>query len=174
MCKENDITQSNPPVINGNQLIDELEFAMLTDPRFKLKECPVEHRFTPGLYTREIFMPAGMRITSMIHKTEHQFIVLQGSVSVYSENDGEQLITAPFIGKTLPGTRRVLLVHEDTRWITCHPTDVVPENNSEKSIEDAVNKIMEQIIEFRENPLLGGVVKNNVLIELNNKQILEN
>ena len=69
-------------------------------------ECPLVHRFTPGLYTREIFMPAGTAIVSRIHKTEHPYVVL----------------TAGAVGITKPGTRRVLYVTEDCRWLTFHPT----------------------------------------------------
>jgi hypothetical protein len=41
---------------------------------------------------------------------------------VFSENDGLQMIEAPFTGITKPGTRRVLLIVEDTIWTTFHPT----------------------------------------------------
>ena len=79
------------------------------------------HTFLPGLYIREIFMPAGSVLTTKVHKVEHPFFVLQGSASVYSENDGPQLVVAPHRGITHIGTRRLLVVHEDMVWITVHP-----------------------------------------------------
>ena len=88
-------------------------------------DCPLVHRFTPGLYTREIFMPAGTLIVSKIHKTEHQFIIVKGKVSVFieGEGDGVKTFTAPHVGITKAGTRRVLLIHDDCAWLTAHATD---------------------------------------------------
>lgn len=149
-----------------NDKIDELESVMNEYPKV---DCPLTHRFVGGLYIREIFMPAGTMITSLIHKTTHPFFVLQGRVSVYSENDGEQIIEAPYIGTTTPGTRRVLYIHEDTVWATTHITDVVPEDGSEESVLKAVALIEARIIEPHENRLLGGVIKNNVLTKTINE-----
>lgn len=103
----------------ANAAIDRLERAMCEHPNLPL---PLVHRFTPGLYTREIHMPAGARLTSKIHKTEHPFVVTQGRVLVYDDANGTIDITAPYVGITKPGTRRVLEVIEDTVWLTFHPT----------------------------------------------------
>jgi len=85
-------------------------------------ECPLVHRFTPGLYTREIFMPAGTAIVSRIHKTEHPYVVLTGRALVWTAEAGVVTLTAGAVGITKPGTRRVLYVTEDCRWLTFHPT----------------------------------------------------
>lgn len=100
--------------------IGQLEAALVAT--FPAAECPVIHRFTPGLYIRETHLPAGAIITSKIHKTEHPFVITRGRVSVYSENDGVQHLHAPHTGITRPGTRRILVIHEDTVWTTFHPT----------------------------------------------------
>lgn len=112
---------------------------------------PVVHRFTPGLYIREIFMPAGSVLTSKIHKTEHPFVISKGSVSVYSDNDGAQHITAPYTGITKPGTRRFLVIHEDTIWTTFHVTD-------KTCIED----IEDEIIEPHCNPLVQAFLEERI------------
>ena len=82
----------------------------------------VKHTFTPGLYVREIFMPAGSLIISRIHLFEHPFIVSKGRATVY---DGAQLVDvkAPYQGVTSPGTKRILYIHEDTLWTTFHITE---------------------------------------------------
>lgn len=143
-----------------NEKIDKLEAVMADYPTV---DCPLTHRFTKGMYVREIFMPKDTWVTSLIHRTNHPFFLLKGKVSVYSENDGEQLLEAPYIGITTPNTRRVLYIHEDTIWATAHPTDIAPENESEEAVQKAVDLITEQIIEPHENELLGGIVKNNIL-----------
>jgi hypothetical protein len=101
--------------------IDALEVAMLSSPDFIPIDLPLEHRFTPGLYIRTIFMPAGTLLTSKIHKTEHPFCVTKGVVDVFDDDNGPVRITAPHMGVTKPGTRRVLRIIEDTVWTTYHP-----------------------------------------------------
>lgn len=149
--------------VSSDDKIDKLEFAMSA---YIQVDCPLVHRFTPGLYTREIFMPAGSMITSLIHNTTHPFFILKGKVSVFSENDGEQLLEAPYSGITRPGTRRVLYVHEDTVWTTLHPLVMITgeENNfSEEDKLKVISEIESIIIIPHENYLLGGIVKNNIV-----------
>lgn len=83
---------------------------------------PPAHTLTPGLYSRNLFMPAGSIVVSKIHKKKHQYVILRGRVSVLTEG-GLEFLEAPYCGITEAGTRRVLLVHEDTEWITFHPTE---------------------------------------------------
>jgi hypothetical protein len=85
-------------------------------------DCPLEHVFTPGLYSRKILMPAGSLITSRIHRFEHPFAILKGRVAVW--NDGNwDLFEAGYFGVTKPGSRRLLYTYEDTEWVTFHVTD---------------------------------------------------
>lgn len=107
-------------VIETHSALDAIEVAMMSRPAVEL---PLVHRFTPGLYIREIFMPAGTLLTSKIHQTEHPYVVTKGVVSVWTEREGWVKITAPHTGITKPGTRRLLYIHEDTTWTTFHPTD---------------------------------------------------
>lgn len=104
---------------------------------------PVTHRFTPGLYVREIFMPAGSIITSKVHLTEHPFTVSQGHCWVFTEGGNWQEIRAPYTGITRPGTRRLLFMVRDTVWSTYHVTD-----------KTDVAEIEEEIILDYQNPLL--------------------
>ncbi len=120
---------------DANEAVDKLHRAMRLMPPVDL---PVTHRFTPGLYIREIFMPKGSLVISKIHKTEHPYVVSKGSANVWTE-EGVQRISAPFTGITKPGTRRVLLITEDCIWTTFHPT-----------VETDVDAIERAIIEPRE------------------------
>lgn len=122
--------------------IDELEAAIVASDKPRA-ECPITHRFTPGLYIREILIPAGTLLTSMEHRFEHPFIISQGKIEVFSENEGSVVYQAPHCGITKPGTRRALLAIEDTVWTTFHVTD-----------ETDVEKIGETILAPHHNPLL--------------------
>jgi len=64
--------------------MDLLEKAVGESPQV---ECPLEHFFTPEIYTRKIFMPAGTLAVSLKHKTTHPFFILKGKVAVLRVND---------------------------------------------------------------------------------------
>ena len=103
----------------GAIALEPLRVALLSLPQVG---CPLVHRFTPGLYIREIFMPKGTLVVSKIHKTEHPFVVSKGRVSVWTADAGVVHLQAPHCGITKPGTRRLLYMHEDVVWTTFHPT----------------------------------------------------
>ena len=86
----------------------------------KQVECPLTHHFSPGLYLREIFMPAGTFVIGHEHKTEHFNIVLTGRASVLMDGKLHEIV-APCIFKSAPGVRKMLIIHEDMRWATTHP-----------------------------------------------------
>lgn len=142
-----------------DERIDQFEALVRNCP---LVDCPLVHKFADGMYIREIFMKKDIYVTSLVHDTTHPFFIMKGKVSVISENDGEQILEAPYIGITTPNTRRILYIHKDTVWITCHATSIKPKDDTEESILEAVKLIGQQIIEPRENPLLGGRYINNV------------
>jgi len=116
-----------------HDLVDRFEESIVGSG-LPLAQFPVVHRFTPGLYIREIFMPAGSVLTSKIHKTEHPFVISKGVVSVWTAEEGTITLNAPYTGITKPGTRRVLFIHEDTIWTTFH----VGEENNVEAIEDRI------------------------------------
>jgi hypothetical protein len=106
-------------------------------------ECPLTHRFTPGMYIREIFMPKGSIVTSLLHLTTHPFFILKGDVNVYYPGLPVERYIAPYTGVTKAGTRRLLFNNEDTVWITCHITDLTDPD-----------EIMESITSNDFNPLI--------------------
>lgn len=102
----------------------EVESRMSEVPGAKFEdECaPLKHTFADGCYIREITMPKGMLLTSKIHKKKHPYFILKGDVSVMTD-EGVVRIKAPFYGITMPGTKRILYMHEETVWVTVHVTD---------------------------------------------------
>lgn len=125
--------------------LDDLEMKMLSSPD-KI-DLPLIHYFTPGLYSREIYMPAGTLVVSKIHLTQHPFVISKGSVSVKIREGEWELLEAPYTGITYPGTRRVLYIQEDCIWTTFHATDIAPVDGSDEEIAKAVAAIEDRIIE---------------------------
>jgi len=97
------------------------------------KRNPVKHSFAEGCYIREIFNPRGEIVITKIHKQEHPFFLMQGKMSILTEN-GIKHIKAPFHGITKPGTKRIIYAHEDCVFITVHAT----KNTDLKKIEEEV------------------------------------
>ena len=95
---------------------------------------PLKHTIVGGLYIREIFMPKGQLISTGIHKKEHPYFILQGDVSVLTDQ-GIKRVKAPYHNITKPGTKRLIFIHEDTIWITVHATE-----------KESVEEILEEIL----------------------------
>lgn len=103
---------------NPNTAIEEVERNLLSQPQV---ECPLRHLFAPGVYYREVTMPAGTLVIGHEHLTEHFNIVTKGVARVMI--DGEfHLIQAPHVFVSKPGVRKVLLIDEDMTWATVHVT----------------------------------------------------
>lgn len=114
-------------------------------------DIPVFNYFAPNIYMRQMDAKAGTLMVTKMHKTEHFLIILKGSASVL--DNGELVhFEAPQIIKIKVGTKRVIYFHDDSSWLTAHPTTetdlgvieeqlIVPEheiNQFLKSIEVSV------------------------------------
>ncbi len=129
--QENIDAQSVQGFGDPNDFLNQADVEILKMPP---RECPLIHRFTPGMYIREIFMPKDTILTTLLHLTTHPFFVLKGDVSVYYNGIPTQRYKAPYTGITEAGTRRMLLTHEDTIWTTCHVTDLTDPDEIIESI----------------------------------------
>lgn len=138
--------KTTPEEMRGKILA--LEAAMMAAKEHHV-EFKTTHHFAPGVYMRELFIPKGTLLTGKIHKTEHMNILSQGDISVWTE-DGMKRLTASTVIKSKPGIKRVGYAHEDSVWITVHPTD-----------ETDLEKLEDQIIAktFEEVPALGAETK---------------
>lgn len=107
------------PKRTPREKILELERQMRDMPQI---DCPLKHHFAPGLYAREILLPAGSLVVGKIHKHAHINTISRGHVTVYTEF-GESDLLGPVTFTSKVGTKRVVLAHEDTIWTTYHVTE---------------------------------------------------
>lgn len=108
---------------------------MALDDKHRMTESPpVKNWLAPGVYCREIHLPADSVVVGRIHRFEHMSILSKGRVTVVTEF-GEEEYTAPASFISPAGTKRVVLSHEDTIWTTIHPN---PDN--ETNIESLENR----------------------------------
>lgn len=118
-----ELVQVGIPTLDQMYEVEE-KLTQLTQADFSLI-----NRFADGLYARQVTMKRGTFLTSKIHLKEHFAFVLTGDVSVWTDQD-YQRVKAPQVIVTQPGTKRVLLAHEDTVWITVHACNA-------KTVEEA-------------------------------------
>ena len=99
-------------------------------------ELEVKHHFSEGLYARELFIPAGVCLVGALHKTTHLYMVVKGKCKVSSQF-GNLDIEAPFMGETIPGTKRVIYAETDCVWIGFHPTNLTDVDEIGRQILEA-------------------------------------
>ena len=113
----------------------------------ELIDVPVEHHFAPGVYMRQMNAAAGTLVVSKMHRTEHMNILLTGSLTVATEN-GIELLKAPVVLKSMPGTKRIGYFHEDSSWITVHPTQTTDLDLIEQQVivpDDEIDQFLASI-----------------------------
>lgn len=96
-----------------------LEAEMLKQEQIAI---PVKHYFSPGVYAREITIPADTLLTGRIHKYEQLNILSGGEISVLTD-DGMKRVSAPFTVVSPPGTKRIAYAHTECTWTTILATD---------------------------------------------------
>lgn len=112
--------------------IEAFEAHMLTLPQV---ECPVEHIFGPGIYIRQVFMPAGTIVIGHSHKIPSLNMVLSGKLALL-EDGVRREITAPYIFTSKEG-RKVAYVLEDCVFQNIYATE---ETDLDKLEEMCVEK----------------------------------
>lgn len=100
--------------------IFEMEDSMLQMPQAELE---TRHHFAPGVYIRELRIPAGVCLTGAVHKTEHLNICVRGCLCVVSATADDKWVRGGDIFCSPPGTKRTAYVSEDTVWLTVHATE---------------------------------------------------
>jgi hypothetical protein len=83
-------------------------------------DCPLVHNFAGGMYVREIFIPAGKLLTGKIHKHVHPNFLMEGDISIITEDGGLMRMQGPKSIISPAGCKRVILTHTPTWWITVH------------------------------------------------------
>lgn len=98
--------------------VERIEQFMLSEQQV---ECPVIHRYGPGVYIRELKIPAGTLAVGHHQNFEHTNIMLKGRVTMLHDDGSTTELVAPalFIGK--PG-RKIGYIHEDMVWLNVYAT----------------------------------------------------
>lgn len=110
------ITNNEKTVVEGMEEIKNF----LMDPTMEQAELPLKHSFAPGVYAREMEIPAGTLLIGKIHKHKHHNFLMKGSIIVLTETNGVELLQAPLMIVSDEGTQRIGYAITDTVWTTIH------------------------------------------------------
>jgi hypothetical protein len=96
-----------------------------------------KHTFHGGMYCREVWRPAGVLVVGKVHKKEHFYMIVYGTVAITTD-DGVKSVTGPCLLSSMPGTKRAVYAETDTLCMTFHRTDstTVEEAEAEMVEED--------------------------------------
>ena len=119
--------------------IEDVENTLLAIQKEKNILLPVhKESLLDGVYVREVTMPKDSLFLGHKHKTKHLNIISKGScLLIDTLNNTRQLIEAPYIFESLPGTRKLVYIIEECTWTNVHLTD-------KKTIEEVEEEIIEK------------------------------
>ena len=109
-------------------------------------DCPVRHYFAPGLFAREITIPAGVVLIGAVHRIENLAVLSKGRL-LLATPAGPVEITAPHTLTVMPGDKNSATALEESVW-----TNFWPNPDNEKSID----LLIERFGECKASDLIGG------------------
>ena len=108
------------------------------------------HYFHGGMYCREVFREAGVLVVGAVHKKEHFYLIVSGTVAITTD-DGVQEVTGPHLFSSKPGTKRAVYAITDALCMTFHAIEA-------KTVEEAESELVEE--EANNNYSFGNQIKH--------------
>jgi len=114
------------------------------------KQPEPTHFFAPGMYLRELTVPAGMLLVGKTHRHAHFLVVTKGRAEVISEF-GRTVVEPGHVSVSQAGVKRVVLALEDTQFITVH---LNPSDTQDLTVVEAEH-IEPEVLELGASPVQG-------------------
>lgn len=114
-------------------------------------EPETKHYFHGGMYCREVFRQAGVLVVGAIHKKEHLYLIVSGTVAITDGEGNVQEVTGPHLFQSKPGTKRAVYAITDALCMTFHAIEAT-------TVEEAEAELVE--VEPDSMYALGNTVKN--------------
>ena len=120
-----------------------LESLMLQAPQV---ECPIRHYFAPGMWAREITIPAGTIVSGATHKTDNLIVISMGRIRIATHQGTVEMVA----GDTFTchkGSKNTVIALEDSRWTNFFHN---PSNETD------IDTLIRMVGECEPSELLGG------------------
>ena len=109
-------------------------------------DCPVRHHFAPGLYAREITLPAGTALVGAVH-TQDSLVILSAGRMRLATDAGSVEIAAPHTLHCKAGAKNAAVALEAAVW-----TNVFPNPTNETDTD----RLAEMLTESKASDLISG------------------
>ena len=116
-------------------MVDKVKALQVEVSKLPQYEPKTKHYFHGGMYCREVFRHADVLIVGKVHKKEHFYLVVSGTLAI-TTNDGVQEITGPNLLCSKPGTKRAVYALTDAVCMTFHRVE-------SDNVEDAEIELVE-------------------------------
>lgn len=115
------------------QKVEALQQELSKMPQY---EPQTKHYFHGGMYCREVFRHAGVLVVGAVHKKEHFYLIVSGTVAITDGEGNVQEVTGPYLFQSKPGTKRAVYAVTDALCMTFHAIETT-------SIEEAEAELVE-------------------------------
>jgi hypothetical protein len=134
-------------------MLDKVQTLQAEVSKLPQYEPETKHYFHGGMYCRKVFRHAGVLVVGAVHKKEHFYLIVSGTVAITTD-DGVQEVTGPYLFSSKPGTKRAVYAVTDTLCMTFHAIEA-------KTVEEAEA----ELVEAEPNSMysLGNQVKHQLL-----------
>ena len=119
----------------ATSMLDKVKALQVEVSKLPQYEPDTKHYFHGGMYCREVFREAGILIVGAVHKKEHFYLIVSGTVAITTD-DGVQEVTGPYLFSSKPGTKRAVYAMTDALCMTFHRVE-------SSNVEDAEAELVE-------------------------------
>jgi hypothetical protein len=130
------------------QKVDALQAELLKMPQYQPE---TKHYFHGGMYCREVFRHAGVLVVGKVHKKEHFYLIVSGTVAITDGEGNVEQVTGPHMFMSKPGTKRAVYAVTDALCMTFHAIGVT-------SVEEAEAELVEEEADCGYDP--GNLIKH--------------
>jgi hypothetical protein len=120
------------PARSMREKVERLQREVSALPQY---EPETKHYFHGGMYCREVWRQAGVLVVGKVHKKEHFYLIVSGTVSITTD-DGVQRVTGPHLLKCAPCTKRAVFSETDALCMTFHVVGA-------RTVEEAEQELVE-------------------------------
>ena len=115
------------------QKVESLQQELSKLPQY---EPETKHYFHGAMYCREVFRHAGVLVVGAVHKKEHFYLIVSGTVAITDGEGNVQEVTGPHLFQSKPGTKRAVYAVTDALCMTFHAIEAT-------SVEEAEAELVE-------------------------------
>jgi hypothetical protein len=135
------LSVSKPKIAN---LLEKKVGALLdTTKNIQQIKCEEKHHFGPGLYIKEVTMPAGSVIVGKHHKVEHLCNMMSGRMIIVNPDGSRHELVAPMTFVAEPG-RKVAYIIETVVFQNIYSTDETDIQKLEDMYVDNSKNLLEE------------------------------